>query len=60
MRTHHPPKLAQLGLRIPAADVETYLANGWRLLDEPLCGAVRMLPPKGGISRETFSQEIDR
>jgi hypothetical protein len=31
---------------MPASEVETYLANGWRLTDAPDCSGARMLPPK--------------
>jgi hypothetical protein len=32
-------------MRVPADQIEIYIANGWRLGDEPGCGAVMMIPP---------------
>jgi hypothetical protein len=32
-------------MRVPPDQVEIFLANGWRLGDEPGCGAVLMIPP---------------
>ena len=31
---------------VPMQEIETCLALGWRLLDEPHCSGARMLPPK--------------
>jgi hypothetical protein len=31
---------------VPVHEVETYLANGWHLADEPHCSGARMFPPK--------------
>lgn len=31
---------------VPTQEIETCLALGWRLLDEPHCSGARMLPPK--------------
>ena len=36
---------------VPAHSVETYLAIGWRLTDEPHCSGARMLPPKIPLSQ---------
>jgi len=42
---------------MPASEVETYLANGWRLTDEPDCSGARMLAPTGSVNRVTAEKQ---
>lgn len=39
------PPARPIGRLIPVTDCELYIALGWRLCDEPVCGFVRMIPP---------------
>ena len=33
-------------ITVPVHEVECYLANGWRLTDEPHCSGAQMVPPE--------------
>jgi hypothetical protein len=46
------------GLIVPIAEIEAYLAAGFRLADEPGCGGVSMSPPD--VSRRVPHKKTGR
>jgi hypothetical protein len=43
----HYNRAIERGLIVPMSAIETYVANGWSLADEPDCSGGRMQPPRG-------------
>jgi hypothetical protein len=43
---------------VPTGELEIYLANGWRLADEPNCSGARMLRPGAFTSPVDFSDRV--
>lgn len=33
-------------ITVPAHEVQTFILNGWRLVDEPHCSGAQMVPPE--------------
>lgn len=44
-------RLGACGMIVPTHKIEIYLANGWRLGDEPGCGTARMFLVASGVNR---------
>jgi hypothetical protein len=51
-------RLGARGLIVPSHEVENFLANGWRLSDEPSCGIARMFPVAGGVNRVLINKKM--
>jgi hypothetical protein len=49
LQSHHHHAIAR-GIIVPASEIETFLACGFRLGDEPGCGIARMFSIVGGLN----------
>jgi hypothetical protein len=47
MQRRFPPTPS---LIVPSHEIDSFMANGWRLGDEPGCGVARMFPVASGLT----------
>jgi hypothetical protein len=54
----HQRHAIERGMIVPVHNIDIFLANGWRLGDEPGCGTARMFPVASCVNRVPNNHEI--
>jgi hypothetical protein len=52
--------MASGSIIVPDHEIEFYLANAWRLSDEPSCGGARVVPPVVSVNRVPAMKKAGR